>query len=190
MKKSIIVSILLLVLGLGITVSNYLNKKTIEKEETQQIETFFKKEITGIEPKTKTQEKYDYIAVLEIPSINLKKGLVSPDSIHNNVEENITILSEMPDKTNIFILAAHSGTADISYFRNLNKLEKNDYIYVYYKNNKYIYKVNNYYEEDKPSITIKNKSDVENIIVLTTCKPITNDKQLTYVAHLEGTFSY
>lgn len=190
MKKSVSISILLFILGLFININDYLNSKQIEKEEKQQINTFFEKEIHGIEPKEITNKTYDYIAVLEIPSINLKKGLVSPYSIYNNVNENITILSDMPDKANIFLLAAHSGTANISYFKHLNSLEINDYIYVYYKNTKYIYKVNNYYEEEKPNITIKNKSEIENLIVLTTCKPITNDKQLTYVAHLEGTSSY
>lgn len=34
---------------------------------------------------------YNYIAILEIPSINLKRGLVDPNSKYNNVNYNIQI---------------------------------------------------------------------------------------------------
>ena len=193
MKKSIVISIIFLILGISIGIYNAVDKFYKQKEEETKIISFFNSEINGIEPKELNKKnKYNYIAVLEIPSIDLKKGLVSKTDISNNVNENITILPEsvMPDEEGYFILAAHSGTADISYFKNLNKLSLNDYIYVYYKNTKYIYKVNNFYEEEKGIITINNNSDKDKAIVLTTCKPITDDKQITYVAHLEGKSSY
>ena len=61
---------------------------------------------------SKPKVKYDYIAVLKIPKINLERGLVDRNSYSNNVNYNIQILSNssMPDEKNgNVILAAHSG---------------------------------------------------------------------------------
>ena len=83
---------------------------------------------------------------LAIKKINLKQGLVSKNSYYNNVNRNIEIIkaSSYPDKENgNVILAAHSGTSSISYFKNLYKLEINDEAKIYYKNKVYTYKVNN-----------------------------------------------
>jgi sortase (surface protein transpeptidase) len=67
-------------------------------------------------------EKMNYIAILKIPKINLERGLVDPNSYLNDVKYNVEILDEssMPDEIggNV-ILASHSGTARISYFKNL-----------------------------------------------------------------------
>ena len=67
------------------------------------------------EEKTPIEEEIiqeEYIAILEIPKINFKRGLVAKDSINNTVDKNIMTMpiSTMPDvdKGN-FVLAAHSG---------------------------------------------------------------------------------
>ena len=50
--------------------------------------------------------------------------------------------SAMPNvKNGNLILIAHSGTAYIAYFRNLYKLNINDYAYITYKGEKYKYKL-------------------------------------------------
>ena len=75
-------------------------------------------------------EKY-YIGSLSIPKINLQKGFVSVDSKYNTVSKNIQVVkgSNYPDvdKGN-FIIAAHSGTSYLAYFKNLYKLTIGDVV--------------------------------------------------------------
>ena len=131
-------------------------------------------------------KKDTYIGILEIPKIRLKRGFYDFNSIHNNINENITILKPVMypnDKNSIFILAAHSGNSYISYFKDLYKLDINDDVYIYYKNKLYKYKIANYYEENKNGkITIKDNSKKSKLI-LTTCK--NKNKQLIYIGHLK-----
>ena len=190
-KKVILISVLLILLGLNLNIYDLITTKKKKLEENKNIEIFFKSADINI---AEAIENNLYIAVIEIPKINLKKGLVDINSSHNNVNENITILSnsKMPNINNsTLILAAHSGNANISYFNNLNKLKLNDLVYIYYDNIKYEYKIINYYEEEKDGgITIKKNSNDKNIIVLTTCKQITNDRQLTYIGELTSESVY
>ena len=133
-----------------------------------------------------TEKKYDYIAILRIPKINLIRGLVNKDSKYNNIEYNVTIheLSSTPEEENgNVILMAHSGTAYISYFNNLNKLNINDHVYIDYKNKTYNYKITNIYEVEKTgSLNIKNNSN-KSTITLITCKYNTN-KQIVVVGEI------
>ena len=48
-----------------------------------------------------------------------------------------------------FILYAHSGNSKIAYFRNLNKLNVNDEVFIYYEGVKYSYQIINKYEIEK-----------------------------------------
>ena len=75
----------------------------------KQIENFFKLEeqeesLSNTtnevdEEKSIVQEEVNYIAILEIPKINLKRGLFEKTSPQNNVNKNIYILKEttLPD---------------------------------------------------------------------------------------------
>ena len=130
-------------------------------------------------------EEVSYVAFLEIPKIGLKRGLVSPFSSFNDVASNIEIIYpyEMPDVNGgTFILAAHSGNLDVSFFRNLRNLELNDLVYVYYNSEKFVYKIVRYYEEKRTGyISIKKGKD-KNVIVLTTCK--NKREQLIYIGTL------
>ena len=119
-----------------------------------------------------------YSSVIEIPKINLKRGLFDIDSKYNSVNYGIEILKEstMPDKENSnLILAGHSGNSRISYFKNLNKLVIGDEIIIYYNNNLYTYRVSEIYEINKTgtiNLTDKNKS----VITLITCRYNTNNQ--------------
>ena len=115
MKKSIIISFFLIVIGLGFNIYDFMSMKKVKEIETKKIDIFLKQDDTFLQ-----KQDDDYIAVLEIPKINLKKGLVDPLSSLNNVDKNIEILKpiEMPDRENhTFSLASHSGTSKVSYFR-------------------------------------------------------------------------
>lgn len=128
----------------------------------------------------------EYILYLKIPKINLNKGIVSKDSKFNNVDRNIQILkeSDMPDIENgNLILASHSGNSNVSYFKDLNKLELNDNIYIEYNNKKYHYKIVNYYIVEKTGLIdiIRNKNKAN--LTLITCIENSN-KQLVIICEL------
>ena len=194
MKKNIINKLLIIIIILG-TITIIYNKLYIYKEiniEKKSINEFLNKEKT-YNKKSKTTNKVDYIAILEIPKISLKKGLVNPYSKYNNVNKNVTILNpiEMPNQKNsTFLLAAHSGNSNMSYFKNLYKLKNNDVVYIYYKNKKYKYRIVDYYEQNKTGKIFLKTNYEKNIIVLTTCKQFSLKKQLIYVGIFEKAFDY
>ncbi len=130
----------------------------------------------------------DMIGVLEIPKINLRKSLYSKESIYNNVDINLEILSssDFPDKENgNVIIAGHSGIGSKAYFNNLVKLDINDIAYIYYNNIKYTYKLNKVYEIDKTgnASIIRNKNI--STLTLITCK-INSNKQIIYIFNLDN----
>ena len=134
----------------------------------------------------KSEEKVsipNYIAVLEIPKIGLRKGLFDKNSSNNNVDKNIQILKEsnMPDEINgNFILAGHSGDGRIAYFKNLNKLEIGDIAYVYYNGGRYCYKLVNFYEIDKTGKANIIRNLNKTTMTLVTCKHNT-EKQIIFI---------
>ena len=157
-----------------------------QKEETIQEEVFVE-----VENKNVDETNYDYIAVLEIPKINLKRGL-SQDKYYNNVNRNVEILkgSTMPNisKGN-FILAGHSGSGRVAYVRNLNKLTIGDISYIYYGGIKYTYKVNNIYDIEKTGTATITRDLNKTTLTMITCRHNTN-KQIVIISELINQESY
>ena len=126
---------------------------------------------------------------MEIPIINLKNGLVSPNNKYNSVEYNIEILnkSEFPTipKSNL-ILAAHNGNSEVSFFKNLSKVTISSPIYIYYNGYKYIYSIEDSYEIPKTGEAIINRDSRRNTITLITCKDNSDTKQLVFIGYLIG----
>ena len=183
-------SFLLLVFGIGIISLKQFNIYFAKKQEEDKIKNFIKLQKNNVESNTNnlSNNNEDFIAILEIPKINLKKGLYDITSSKNNVNKNIEILngSDYPNiKNGNFILAGHSGTGQYAYFNNLVKLETDDYAYVYYNGIKYSYKLKRFYEVDKTGSAnlIKNKNASN--LTLITCKINTN-KQLVFVFDLDN----
>ena len=115
-----------------------------------------------------------------INKIGINKPLYSINSNHNNIEENITILdgSIYPDRNNsILFIAAHSGTGEIAFFNDLDKLKINDEIIINYNNKKYTYQINNIYEQQKNGY-ISGIRENKKQLVLTTCCPNKDNCQL------------
>lgn len=142
------------------------NKKKSSNKVTANTE-----EVNNSNNEEKKVVSYNYIGYLEIPKIRLKRGFVELGSKYNNINYNIAIsdASNMPDQENgNFILYAHSGSAYISFFANLYKLEVGDYAYVHYGGNKYAYQL----------IKIEN---VEKTGYVTINRPTTNTKELTLI---------
>ena len=140
----------------------------------------------NIAPDTK-DEKYEYIAILEIPEIKLSQGLLALSNKYNNVEYNVEIItgSQMPDipKTNL-VLASHSGTSDVAYFKNLEKLQINSEVYIYYQGYKYIYKIDNYQILSKIGTISIERDKYKNTITLITCKKNIDTEQIAYIGYL------
>lgn len=143
------------------------------------------KEDNQVEVKEEIIDTTNYVAVLKIPKINLEKGLVSKDSIDNNVEKNIQILNEssMPDKENgNVILAGHNGNGSTSYFRNIYKLSLDDEVSIYYNGYEYKYKVMNSYKVKKTGQVDIIRNNDKNTLTLITCYG--EDKQLIVICEL------
>lgn len=158
------------------SINNYFDKQDIE----------IKEEIQPSSDNNDEDELYDYESIIEIPKINLRKGLFKKTSINNNVDRNIYVLAEStyPDDGEFshILLASHSGNSYVSFFRDINNLIIGDHIYIYHNGIKYIYKVSNKYEINKTgkaSIGLYKKS----MISLITCIDGTN-KQLVIVGEL------
>lgn len=196
----IMIGVFFIFLGSSYLIYNQYNNEKQDSINDGLIEDYFKVEDEIIETPQKEikeekpvpKEKIDYIAVLEIPKIKLKRGIVDKNSSYNNVNRNIYTLKEttMPDEedNSHIMLASHSGNSYISYFKNLNKLNLNDEVYFFYKNNKYVYKVIKKYEVEKTGtvkLSKKNSSD----ITLITCVSGTNN-QIVLVANLESIENY
>ena len=191
-KSHLICGSLLVIVGILIFIFPIIYNKYQEKQEEIKLEYFF--EVSTIDNYNVIEDtkQEDYIAVLEIPSIDLKKGLYAIDSKNNNVNKNIEIIdsSDMPDITKgNFILAGHSGTGRIAFFDDLDKLIVDDTIIVYYKNIKYIYQINNIESIVKDG-TIEIKREFESMITLTTCNQENKNEQLVITGILVSKENY
>lgn len=196
-------SFFLIVIGISIIGIKSYQIFHLKQEEQKMIDDFMNiqrnMEITkDIEPKEEINEEIkeeikiipqnteDFIAVLEIPKISLEKGIYAKESPRNNVNRNIEILkeSDMPDKNNgNFILAGHSGSSKISYFKNLHKLDKDDIAYVYYNGARYGYKLINSYEIEKTGEASIIRNGQTTTMTLITCKSNSN-KQIVFIFEL------
>lgn len=193
-----LLGLLFIKLGITLIVYKYIQDKYSDSLVEKAIEEYYSDEKIFYENEdepqeetkkisTKNVDKINYIATIKIPKINLEKGLVDPSSYLNNIKYGIQILkdSSMPDKekTNL-ILASHSGTARISYFKNLDKLVVGDEVIINYRNNIYTYKVARVYDVNKngKANLIYNKN--KNNLILITCRYKTN-KQIILVCELE-----
>lgn len=189
----IFLGIFLLLLGISYNIYNHYQQKKQDSVDNEKVEEFFEikeekdsDEEVSVETPTVKEETDNYIGVLEIPKINLKKGIVDKTSASNNVNKNIYTLKEttLPDEqiTSHIILAGHSGNSYVSFFRNLKKLDMKDKVYFYYKGVKYIYEVSNKYEIEKTGTTELKQTNISDITLIT-CISGTN-KQVVYVATL------
>lgn len=128
----------------------------------------------------------NYIGVLEIKKINLKRGFYSKTSRNNNVNRNIQVLNEsdMPNIENgNVIIAGHSGSSYVSFFRNLNKLDLYDEAIIYFEGKQYNYQLKNKYEIDKTGQAVIKRNKEKNVLTLITCKHNTN-KQIVFIFEL------
>ena len=167
----------------------------IGKEEVEEIKVDIDEE--GIKEQPKQEEKktsnYNYIGVLEIPKINIKRGFLNIKDKGNNVNKNLQVIkgSDMPNvKNGNLIIAAHSGNSYISYFKNLHKLSNDDVAYVYFNNIKYTYKVAGKYDVEKTGKVVIHRDNKKNTLTLITCSQTDKSKQIVYILELESEVNY
>ena len=144
-------------------------------------------------PPLKEQPIINYLAFLEIPKINLNQGILPKTSYYNNVNYHVQILdiSDLPDVINgNMVLAAHSGSSNIAYFKNLYKLTKDDKAYIVYNNKKYSYQVVNIYNQVKKGSLNIYRDLTKTTLTLITCTKNDKNSQTVYILELTGVETY
>lgn len=167
----------------------------IGKEEVEEIKVDIDEEEIKEQPKQEEKKtpNYNYIGVLEIPKINIKRGFLNIKDKGNNVNKNLQVIkgSDMPNvKNGNLIIAAHSGNSYISYFKNLHKLSNDDVAYVFFNNIKYTYKVAGKYDAEKNGKVTIHRDNKKNTLTLITCSQTDKTKQIVYILELESEENY
>lgn len=115
--------------------------------------------------------KNNYIGILSVPDVNIKRGFVAIDSKYNSIRYNVMVIqgSTMPDEEfGNLILAAHRGNSSVSFFENLYKLNIGSYAYINYNNKVYKYELKRTYTEPKDGIlTIRRNADASCLTLIT-----------------------
>ncbi len=141
----------------------------------------------------KEQPIIKYLAFLEIPKINLNQGILPKTSYYNNVNYHVQILdiSDLPDVINgNMVLASHSGSSNIAYFKNLYKLTKDDMAYIIYNNKKYSYQIVNIYNQVKKGSLNIYRDINKTTLTLITCTKDDKNSQTVYILELTGVETY
>lgn len=198
----ILVGFFFILMGLLIYSGKVIYNEYLERKDNQKVEEFLDiqddKDVDEIYFDTEVIEEIEdittpaddnYIGVLEIPKINLKRGFLSIDNPDNTVSKNIQVIkeSDMPDVENgLLIIAGHSGTGRLAFFKELHKLSDMDKVYVYYKNTKYTYTVIDKYEVEKTGrALIKRKKNITSLALIT-CNQEDKTKQIIYILRQDG----
>lgn len=205
-ELKITISIIIVIIGIIVLASEYLNSKKIavydymnelyynvsdanpeeinndteeNNEEKDSEETSYKFDIK--------EEESIYIGYLSIPDINLKKGFTTKESKYNTISKNIEILSasDYPDKENgNVIFAAHSGNSSVSYFNKLYLLNIGALVYITYDNVNYTYRITDIYTVNKSgTVEVRSNKDKSNITLIT-CTKNDNTTQTVYLGEL------
>lgn len=165
-------------------VNQYIEKTSVQEETS--LENFVQEE------KTEEKKVINYTSVLEIPSIDLKQGLVDSTKNFNSINYAVSIdkNSIYPNQKKNFILYSHSGNSNIAFFNKLHKINLDDDIYVYYNGVKYIYKVIDIYNIEKNGKASVIVTDSEKYITLITCNQYEKGKQIVIIGKINNESIY
>lgn len=181
MVRQSITCISLLFIGCGISYYCFDKYNSIKEINNNELLTY-----NYLYNKNSKSNKKQYISILEIPSINFKRGLYKKKSPESELSKNIIFLdeSDMPDKKNSkVIIVGHSGAPSNAYFKNLYRLKLKDDIILYYKNKQYDYIVTDIYEIKKNGTLALESNKSNKTLTLVTCKGM--DRQLVIVSTLK-----
>lgn len=199
-NKLIIIGILLLLIGVVFVATSFLCNYHNNQKEEKDINDFIGNSSINNNDLIITEEEakvevtpIQYSMVIEIPKINLKKGLYDINSKYNHVDYNIQIIkeSDMPNIENgNLILAGHNGNSNVSYFDNLNTLSNGDSVFIFYEGKKYTYKIFDNYEVDKNGKVSIHGYSKKTTLTLISCKKNTKDKQIIYIGEQVNSTTY
>lgn len=170
-KYILIISIIFIIIGISIKINKKYSYYLIENNNKKDVINFINNNLTK-----------EYLAVLEIPKINIKQVIKETD----NVDDGIVIINNS-SISNSIVLAAHSGNCDVCYFNNLDKLKINDEIIYYSNEYKYLYNINYIDIKEKNTFKLDNK---DNTITLITCKKDNDKYQLIIIGVLFSKIKY
>ena len=132
------------------------------------------------------QTENNYLGIIDIPKIHLKRYLYKVNSSQNNVNKNIEVLksSDMPNvKGGNLILAAHNGNSSVGHFRNLHQLSLGDQVIISYENLNYTYEISKIYDVLKTGKVAIKRDKNKTSITLITC--LGSDRQLVVIGYLK-----
>lgn len=127
-----------------------------------------------------------YIGVLSIPKINLKRGFYSKQSSLNTLSKNIYYLKEsipLEEKNSMIILAAHRGSSKIAFFNDLEHLSIGDELFLSYQTKNYTYILKEIYDELKDGHLNIYRDDTKDSLILITCNKYKKKYQTIYVSY-------
>lgn len=200
-KRKVMVGVIFIFIGIGFLLYNFIIQKKQQVFDEMNIMLYEEEVPMSVQQEgevalmndnlndiiSNKSKQYYYVGMLEIPKIELKKGFLEIDNKENTVSKNVTVIkgSDYPDvdKGNL-ILAAHSGTSYLSFFRNLYKLDYNDLAYIYYNNVKYTYQVTNIYSQEKTGEIVIYRNREKNTLTLITCTKDNDNLQTIYILDL------
>ncbi|NLL01758.1 MAG: sortase [Mollicutes bacterium] len=125
-----------------------------------------------------------YVGYLSIPKLDLRKGFTEIDNKYNNVNRNIQVMkpSDYPDvEKGNFIIAGHSGSSAVSFFKDLYKLVLGDEIFVTYKDREYKYVIKNIYTDLKDGDVVVRRNKNTTTLTLITCTKGDKTTQTIYI---------
>ena len=191
--KQIIFGIIIILIGIVVGIIPIFSNIYINKKENIKVENYIEEtkndniiEDDNLE-ETINKSEDNLLFVLEIPKINLKRGIYNKYSIENTIEKNVMIMPESSLPTDIngnVVLEAHSGNNYISFFDRLNELLVGDEVDIYFQGIKYTYIVDNMYDVDKDGDVEIFRNNNRNTLTLITCKNNNQYKQYVVILYL------
>lgn len=177
LKRNIFLVSIILILGCCLHFE-YFKSISLNSVNNKLIDSYYAKEESN-------NREASYLGILEVPSINLKRGFFSLDSSLNQVDKNIELISSCnPDNPCDFILASHSGNSAISYFKHLDHLKLQDKAILDYEHHFYIYHLTSILNQKKNGMISLEKKTISRL-VLTTCDKYNQDIQKVYIFEKE-----
>ena len=106
--------------GLFVMIYNKFNNDEILNINEEKTIQYFESDINDV----------DYNSVIEIPSINLKTIIYRGNKSMSSINKGVSFLynTNMPDSDDLSIILGHTGNVAVSYFKNIHKLKKNDFV--------------------------------------------------------------
>lgn len=182
-NKKIMFACILFIIVSSLYLGNYFYNYFGDKvKNTRAVSDFFDNKIND-----DYDDKYKYTSILEIPSIELKRGIVSIDNEYNDVKYNIEFIKKDSDK---LVFASHNGNYYYSYFDNLKDMELGDDIYFYENNRKYRFVYSKSYVIKKDGYADIYCDSDRKCIALITCLDGNDDAQIVYIGYLTSVEPY